>query len=258
MSKLLSAGFRRWFSHKLYWGALVVSVLFGLNTYELDIDVVPWEFIFIGAMIAFFVGIENQEGGFRNKILAGYSRKKVFMSEMIVALCASYVLIIAYIITTVISEPHIVHLIPIIEAIKGVIMFLIIDSSIVIISVFISVCAFHKWFSMILLIITVFALTFIGFYADYNETNYETDISSVIADIIPMNTMEETCYMYDDYYDSWKYAVYRYGIKIGVYEKEGLTKEDNREYCENILGSIVFISTLTLAGLQIISKKDFK
>ena len=99
MSKLLYAGFRRYFKSLLFWLALAASVVLGLlagvrvmEDAMLDDIYVIAGFIIFAVLLTFMIGREYGEGGFKNKLATGHTRGTIIFSEYIVALSVCLIL----------------------------------------------------------------------------------------------------------------------------------------------------------------------
>lgn len=95
MIKLLRAEARRYFKNVLFWIGIAALLICGLyfGTLEnLDVTyhlVVP---IVMAVLISLIVGREYSDGGFRNKIISGHSKGKIFFAEWIL----SVILLVLY------------------------------------------------------------------------------------------------------------------------------------------------------------------
>lgn len=258
MVNLLKIEFKRWIINKFFVLMSIISILIGINSVELHNENIGWYIILFCVFIMFFIGVENSGIGYRNKIIAGYSRKMIFATEWITAVVSSSIWVVLFVTATIVNNTYMLKLIPAIEMVKMFVMLIIIFVSITSIALFFSVMITNKWVGIIVCVVVLFLSVFIGVEADFNENKNEVSVSSVVADIVPFNSLDETFGMYGRYYDSWKYRVFEYGIKIGVYNKQPLSDEDNKEYMENAIYSIVLTTLLAGASLVAISKKDFK
>lgn len=114
MNNLLSAGFLRLKKDKEFWidtaGMLIISMALMLincitalkrtefgYVYTIDefyFDTAPLTALFCAGFISFFVGKEYSDGTIRNKLIVGYTRTQVYMSNFIVSLavCEGFVI----------------------------------------------------------------------------------------------------------------------------------------------------------------------
>lgn len=89
MQNLLCAGIRRYTRNIVFWLAIiatvVAAVLCSVNTRQLYFDDFYCMVVFISlaVMISWLVGRENDEGIFRNKTVAGYTKGQIYISELI-------------------------------------------------------------------------------------------------------------------------------------------------------------------------------
>lgn len=96
MSKLLRAGFRRYFKSLLFWLALVASVVLGIiSGFKVKEDAVFDDvftvvgFILYAILLSLMIGREFGDRVIKNKIISGHTKGSVFVSEYIlsVAVC---------------------------------------------------------------------------------------------------------------------------------------------------------------------------
>lgn len=99
MSRLLYSGFRRYFKSYLFWlslaGAIVLGVLSGVSVkerYVLDDWQIIAGFLMYAVLLSLMIGREFGDGSFRNKIITGHTKGKIFVSEYIVALTTCLIL----------------------------------------------------------------------------------------------------------------------------------------------------------------------
>lgn len=102
MCKLLRSGFHRYFKSYLFWFALLASLVLGLlsgvrvmEDTRLDDVYVIAGFIIFAVLLAFMIGREYAEGGFRNKLATGHTRGAIIFSEYVVALSVCLILTLA-------------------------------------------------------------------------------------------------------------------------------------------------------------------
>lgn len=97
MTKLLRAVLRRYFKSLAFWLILGSTVANGLlsgsllnSEGTLEDAFLAAEFVLFAVLISLSVGREYSDGGFRNKLIAGHTKGKVFVSEYIAALCLCF------------------------------------------------------------------------------------------------------------------------------------------------------------------------
>ena len=111
MNNLLSAYFQRLIKSKLYWCLLGLMILSGIiipilahremiaygTDYTLESRLV-WHFLIIGFIVAifcsWFLGTDYSDGTIRNKIIAGNSRLKIYISALLICVIASVILVV--------------------------------------------------------------------------------------------------------------------------------------------------------------------
>ena len=99
MSRLLYSGFRRYFKSHLFWlalaGSIVLGVISGVSVkehYVLDDWQIIVGFLMYSVLLSLMIGREFGDGAFRNKIISGYTKGNIFVSEYIVALTICLIL----------------------------------------------------------------------------------------------------------------------------------------------------------------------
>lgn len=101
MIKLLRAGFMRYVKNKVFWLSVAVTVglaLFWGWNYGSGCSAMA-EFVVFAVLLTWIIGREQGEGMFHNKILAGYTRTEIYISEMLsgCGACGLLFLIFAFI-----------------------------------------------------------------------------------------------------------------------------------------------------------------
>ena len=118
MNNLLSAHFQRLLKSKLYWCLLFFMIFSGIiipilatreiiaygSNYTLESRLV-WHFLVIGFIVAifcsWFLGTDYSDGTIRNKIIAGNSRFKIYISALLICIIGSILLVAAHQITII-------------------------------------------------------------------------------------------------------------------------------------------------------------
>lgn len=102
MSKLLRAGVRRYLHSFVFWLGLIATVALALRggyrtyMYYVEDPYIMLEFMVFAVVICWMVGREYREGIFRNKVICGHSKGKIFLSELILAEGAAIVMFLIY------------------------------------------------------------------------------------------------------------------------------------------------------------------
>ncbi len=101
MSKLLHAGFRRYLKSALFYICLAAAVIIGfasgIDTREermFNNVYTVFSFMAYAVLISLTVGREFSMGGFRNKLIAGYTKTQIFFSEYLLALLCCMILML--------------------------------------------------------------------------------------------------------------------------------------------------------------------
>ena len=99
MSKLLRARFRRCFKSLIFWFSLIASLVLGFlsgvkvkEDHCLDDIYIIAGFVIYAILLSLMIGREFGDGAFRNKIISGYTKGKIFISEYIVSITVCIIL----------------------------------------------------------------------------------------------------------------------------------------------------------------------
>ena len=120
MYKLLNASFSRLRKNKIFLGLVILTIIiaafmliseyldkvkyssvFGISSNTTDILLTNFINIigfFIAIFTSLFVGVEYSDGTIRNKIVAGHSRKNIYLSNLIVSIVVGLILEFIYLI----------------------------------------------------------------------------------------------------------------------------------------------------------------
>lgn len=164
MNKLLRAGFRRYITSKVYWTMVVATAFWGwligdeANVMSMDSSYVIIEFALFAIMISWNIGREYEEGIFRNKIIAGHTKAKIFMSELILATGACMSLFVLYTILFAMGNTYVFNIMPTDAMIKSYILMILINIAMITIFVTISSIMSHRALSVIFSLVLLFAM----------------------------------------------------------------------------------------------------
>ncbi len=164
MSKLLRAGFRRYMTSKVYWTMVVATAFFGgligdnANIMSMDTSYVIIEFALFAIMISWNIGREYEEGIFRNKIIAGHTKAKIFVSELILAIGACMSLFVLFTVLFATKNTYVFNIMPTDAMIKSYILMILINISMITIFVTISSIMSHRALSVIFSIVLLYAM----------------------------------------------------------------------------------------------------
>ncbi len=118
MSKLLRAGIRRYLMDVTFWMCMISTILIAKLTAE-QTPTLGFDEMYIYLMFGLFIvliswniGKEHEEGTFRNKIIAGHSKVKIFISEMLLAWMAILVLFVTYSLVYMQGTKYILDIMP--------------------------------------------------------------------------------------------------------------------------------------------------
>ena len=114
MSKLLSAGFDRLFKNKLFHTAIIVMFALGCfaghtkwsdfsDGFKVDLADALFTYCLFGACVtavlsSMFSGTEYSDGTIRNKIIAGFSRVDIYLSNLIINIVSGAMAVVTYVV----------------------------------------------------------------------------------------------------------------------------------------------------------------
>lgn len=117
MYKLLNAGFSRLMKNKIFLSVIIITIVFAIcslifqydqevrfssfgpsssPTEKLLLNFVVFIIFFIALFISLFVGTEYSDGTIRNKIIAGHSRKNIYLSNLIISITVGILIELLY------------------------------------------------------------------------------------------------------------------------------------------------------------------
>lgn len=109
MYKLLNANFYRLIKNKFFWLTIIATLIMAcmllyIQDLSNGIETILFKHvgasgIFISIFTCLFVGLEYANGTIRNKIIVGYSRIKIYLSNLIVSITVGIILEIIYMVT---------------------------------------------------------------------------------------------------------------------------------------------------------------
>lgn len=173
MSKLLRAGFRRYMRSFLFWISSVIAIGVGIysgylicnNFYMEDITfmILP---IVETILISLMIGREYSDGIFRNKIVAGYRKGTIFLSETILALGNCLWFFLLKTVAFSITNSDLMKKMQTSELLLILLGFLLITITFTAITVFISCTVSNRAFSVVINIVLVLCIIFSSDYID--------------------------------------------------------------------------------------------
>ena len=140
MMKLFRSGFRRYTKNIVFWICLCVSVIVGLliginikDSGYIDDTYIIAEFFIFPILVSLLLGREYSDGAFRNKIVTGHSKGKVFLSECVLSVIACLALYLSICFISIVMNVGVFLSLPIGIAIKFFLGFTLLHISIVVI-----------------------------------------------------------------------------------------------------------------------------
>ena len=102
MSNLLRAGIRRYVRNIVFWLAIIATIVAAVicavrtRQYYFDDFYCVIVFAALAVVISWLVGRENDEGIFRNKTVAGYTKGQIYISELILSVGTCVVMFLLF------------------------------------------------------------------------------------------------------------------------------------------------------------------
>lgn len=168
MRKLLHAGIRRYAISSLFWLALVatvvIAVLCGLKAREAFANeiFITAEYMVIAILLSWIVGREYEEGIFKNKLISGYTKGVIFLSELILGVIISVVFALLFSTIFILCNGYLFSIVPVSILITVFIDFLLTTIGITALFVTISCLLSHRAISAIATIVLAFLLILAG------------------------------------------------------------------------------------------------
>lgn len=296
MLKLLHAGFRRYTHGIMFWIGIVASVAIGLYSGKLAtrFNYFKEEFfvallIVYAIVVSLIIGREFSDGIFRNKITAGHSKGKIFISEAILAIGA---VMFMYLIS---SACYISFKLALANTISASLLFklylslFVITLSTVCFFVLISCCISNKTVAVVvnILLVLVFMLigdTLPGMLAQPKENKYYygggqplddehsymlknpdyideplRSVAKTAVIISPMSVLHETKAIIAKIYRFSKVEEYEFE-SYGHYTGKVYTPDEKRidKINELLMWQCMVIAAALACGYLVFRKKDFK
>lgn len=196
MSKLLRAGFRRYLHGRVLWICLALSLAVGiLNGRHLseastfDSMHIYGQILIFAILISISVGTEYGEGGFRNKIVIGYTKGEIFWSEWLIAMLLSAVMFSVCMIPSLIMGRHNFTYMSFDSVVVITVAMLLCNFASVAFSLFIHSVMSGKTVSTIVNLGLILCMAFTVFQIDYN-LNYDEFIYRSTNEYTPQDGVE--------------------------------------------------------------------
>lgn len=289
MGELLRAGIRRYLHSSILWICVAFSLLIGIllglrlpeySTFD-DIYIVA-EFLVFAVLISVSIGKEYSEGGFRNKVISGHTRGRIFWAEWLIATAISLLLFILCAIPVVLLNT--VEYVLTSYIVKIAIGMTLVNISSVAITFFVSIIISHKVVSPVACILLVLCLTVVAGTIDsrlslpeyeyrysYNQATGEYDeylaedvnsryvkepfrtVLKVVLDLLPQGQMTE----YSDIYYELK-AYPDYDEVTGVISPAVCSAEELKTLNSHPFYSMVLITVFSVGGFVLFRRKSLR
>ncbi len=263
MSRLIHTGIIRYLKSKIYWMAVIATIILSLSYF--NEDVISFQFLVFAIVTTWDICQEYLEGGFSDKLIVGYTKKDIFLSELIISILANLFLFIIFTIVFSITHKYIFVVMPASIMIKCLIVTLMAVISIITIGVAVSNLVSHKVLS-IFVFVAVLLFIYIGDFEIYSELVYRETAGKtikncyeVIHDTLPTSTLENSNEIVRKYLDyPSEHPWYKLAIKMDLFEQDDISQEENKMLNMSIIYSLGAIVVFTGLGYYLFNKKELK
>ena len=266
MNRLLKTGFKSYFRSIFFYIALVLSIA----TPEYDNmdpgQSIEIELFIISIVIVWHIGREYSNGGFANKLICGYGRTKIFLSELIVALSVSFIIYgiysakIIYMTSLIFDTLYVSSLIRILLA-----MFMLMCTFVIILVAF-NMFIGKRSLGIILSIILVVALFVAPEMIDHYAWVNEIEENQGVTEWVIVNSQK----LFPEYHTNYAAGIYNHfiyrrdnyrydlAIKLGILEKQHLDSKLSGIINEAYIYSLIVSTLAGVTGCMLFKKKDIK
>lgn len=275
MYNLLDAGFNRLKKNKLFWSIIVMSVFTAFfvlyNNYkcvlpenakleDLFIKYVMIIGFLIAVFVSLFVGIEHENGTIKNQIIAGHSRTKIYLSNLVISIVGALAFQVVYMLVVLFIG------VPMIGGIKipiGNFMYLLFTTVMTIVAY----SAFFNFISMLCSNITVSAVfcvvsVIVMFFMVFNlsamaesEEFYENTVLNMRGEIVGTEMIRNDSYPGDFMKEFSKSIMYIF--PTGTASKL-VNYGDFNDVKVLPMYSFVTVVVLSAVGVYVFNRKDLK
>ncbi len=190
MGKLLRAGIRRYVRNILFWITLFVTVVVAVvasssarNLYFDDYYCII-VFVAMAVMLSWMIGGENDDGIFRNKVICGYTKGQIYISEMILGVGCCLLMFFLFAVIFTVFNSYVFAKVSLsicirifVDSLLANVCFAVV---LVTLSCLISKRAVAAIVSIILVLAIVGATYAVQSIVEQNEYNYEFDYEEII------------------------------------------------------------------------------
>ncbi len=264
MIRLLKTGFRRCFINPVFAIALILSIIIPIWNYGDYYNCIAYECIIMAVVVAWNMGNEYSSGGYGNKLICGYGRIKIFLSEMILGIITALILFWIYMAGTLCESRIYFETIYISNLIRIVVAMMVVVISIATMMVVLNSIVAKRSLGIVLSIVFVYLLLIIPQYIDsykfkVEDENYRNMIEAG-QEIFPTAHLEKCSNVYYFYVNSVEYYRYKLAVNIGMLEelktewelKQGEIEALNVAVIYSVMASCV----MTAAGCLCFKKKN--
>ncbi len=277
MIKLIHAGIRRYLRSVLFWFAVIATICnaawcgYYTKCWYFSTTCIIIELIIFAILISWLTGRELNEGIFRNKVISGYTKAKIFFSEIILGTGACLLLFLIFAVIFTAYNSYVFTFVTFEVLTKIFIDVLLINLIFAAISVTLSCLIPHMAASIIINVVFAVLLIFISCsmtsiiyqteYVEAGDENYTYEeavrstndsVSKVykfIYHVLPYSHIVDYSYLSEDWFGS--NAPDTHTTQIAIYN-------DARTANTNLIYSIFVLVAICGIGALCFSKNDLK
>lgn len=195
MIKLLRAGARRYLKSYLFWATFVITIIAAVlcgytarKVYFEEIFVIG-EMLLFAITISWLIGRESGEGIFRNKIIIGHTKEKIFISELILGVSFVGLMFLIFLAIFLAFNEYLFYVLPTGVLLKFGLDFFIINIVFAMIVVTINCLFSHRTIVMVVSILLVLTTTYaaINLRTDLKQEEYHITYDTELLTMVDEN-----------------------------------------------------------------------
>lgn len=171
MSKLLYAGVRRYAKSIVFWISVILTTVIATwsgylsrQRHGIELMYVFSELGIMAILIIWMVGREYEEGIFRNRFIAGFTKGTVYLSELVLGIGVCLGLFFLYALIFGAFNSYLLKVLPISVSVRTFLCFLFINMGVAAVFVTISCLLSHRAITLIVSVVLVAGMATIGDY----------------------------------------------------------------------------------------------
>lgn len=276
MRNLLSSGFFRLWKSKLFWGC--TALLFFQGVYEVwdsytwlqygerNLDDILFAYttiisLFGAVFCSLFIGREYSDGTIRNKLMVGIRRSSVYLSNLVLSVCASVIMCLAYIIAAVVGSAIFLYppTIGFVEIVRLLALSVLIIISLCALFTAVSLLCQNKAAASVICLLGIFIMFIASVIVIQSLSEEETHEAYIYVDGETNEYIQVPAGPNPAYVSGVRRTVYEF-LKDFMPVSQGLQIEMNRidHPLRITLYSLCLIFFTTLGGMLVFERKDLK